>query len=256
VNCYALRLEYDGTDFLGSQKQRTGRTVQGVLEDALVRITGETLSDLTVRVAGRTDAGVHATGQVVAFRTSREWQPATWVRALNGVLPEDVAVTAAQAVPVGFSPRRHATGRSYRYHVLVRATPGPLCRRTHLRIPALPYERDMAAAWSEIVGIHDFVAFRSTGSTQRDTVVSVSAATVERKGDEVVFAISAISFLYHMVRRLVGAALAVGRGKLALADFRRYLSHRGEGLRPAPTAPAHGLVLTHVSFPAPWEWNS
>lgn len=253
---FALKVAYDGTDFVGFQRQPRGRSVQGVLEEALVKLTGDSLGDLKLQAAGRTDAGVHATGQVVAFRTRREWAPSKWVRALNGVLPDDLAVSGAREVPAGFQPRRHATGRSYRYQVLVKATPVPLCRRTHHRIPALPCERDMVEAWSGLVGTHDFVAFRSTGSTERDTVVTVTEASATRQGAEVVFAISAVSFLYHMVRRLVGAALAVGQGRLSVSDFRRYLTDRGEGLRPALTAPAHGLILTHVSYPAPWSWET
>lgn len=252
----ALRIAYDGTDFVGFQRQARGRSVQGVLEEALVRLTGESVRDLALKAAGRTDAGVHATGQVVAFRTRRDWPPSRWVRALNGVLPADVAVSGAREVPPGFQPRRHATWRSYRYQVLERSTPMPLCRRTHHRVPSLPCWSDMVEAWSGIVGTHDFAAFRSTGSTERDTIVTVTEASVSRRGAEVIFAISAVSFLYHMVRRLVGAALAVGQGKLPAADFRRYLTDRGEGLRPAPTAPAHGLILTHVSYPAPWSWET
>ncbi|MBM3269177.1 MAG: tRNA pseudouridine(38-40) synthase TruA [Candidatus Sericytochromatia bacterium] len=256
MNQYALKLAYDGTDFVGFQRQRHGRTVQGVLEDALVRLTGEAVADLKVRGAGRTDAGVHAEGQVVAFRTARDWAAGRWVRALGGVLPEDVAVQAARAVAPGFDPRRHAIGRTYEYRVLVSPVRRPLCRRTHHRVAALPAEREMIEGWTDLVGIRDFVAFRSTGSSPRSTAVTVTEATVSRHDAEIAFAISAGSFLYHMVRRLVGAALAVGQGKLSLADFRSYLTDRGEGLRPAPTAPARGLVLTDVQYPPPWEWEA
>ncbi len=256
MNQYALKLAYDGTDFVGFQRQRLGRSVQGVLEDALVRLAGETVADLKVRGAGRTDAGVHAGGQVVAFRTERDWAPSRWVRALNGVLPKDVAIQGARRVHAGFNPRRDAIYRTYQYRVLVSPARQPLCRRTSHRVPALPCEREMVESWAGLVGTHDFVAFRSTGSSPRDTAVTVTHAAVDRHDAEIAFAISAGSFLYHMVRRLVGAALTVGQGKLAPADFRRYLTDRGEGLRPAPTAPAHGLVLTDVQYPSPWEWEA
>lgn len=255
MQAIALKVAYEGTDFVGSQRQRHGRTVQGVLEDALVRLTGDGVSALAVRFAGRTDAGVHAAGQVVSFRTRRDWPASRWVRALGGVLPADVAVQGAARVAASFSPRR-ATARTYRYRVLVAGAPQPLCRRTHHRVPALPCEGDMTRGWSELMGTRDFGAFRSTGSSDRNTVVTVTDAKVERRGAEVVFSISAVSFLYHMVRRLAGAALAVGQGKLSLADFRRYLTDGGEGLRPAPTAPAHGLILVDVTYEPPIAWET
>lgn len=254
MTAIALKVAYDGTDFAGFQRQAAARTVQGELETAIGRLSGETASELRLRAAGRTDAGVHATGQVVSFLTRRDWPAEQWLKALNSVLPADVSVRAAMPVDPGFHPRRQATGRSYRYQVLVRAVRCPLRRRTHHRVDALEHEAAMVEAWQELVGTHDFAAFRSAGSTDRGTIVTVTEARVAREGDVLEFAITAISFLYHMVRRLVGAALAVGRGVLSLADFRRFLSEPGGSQRPAPTAPAHGLFLTDVTYPAPWSW--
>lgn len=252
----ALQVAYDGTDFVGSQRQLVGRTVQGELEAALERLTGETRQEIRLKAAGRTDAGVHATGQVVAFRTGRQWPASKWVYALNSVLPPDVVVRAAREVDPSFEPRRCATGRSYRYDVLVSPVPDPLRRMTAFRVPALPREADMVACWSGIVGTHDFAAFRSTGSKDRDTRITVTEARVERQGDVLSFNVSAISFLYHMVRRLVGTVVSIGRGHLPAADFTRYFAEKGAGLRPSKPAPAHGLILTDVSFPPPWGWES
>ncbi|MBU6428135.1 MAG: tRNA pseudouridine(38-40) synthase TruA [Cyanobacteria bacterium REEB65] len=251
----ALLVAYDGTEFAGFQRQASDRTVQGELEAAIFRLSGESPDEMRLQAAGRTDAGVHATGQVVAFRTRRDWSAGKWQAALNGVLPADIAVRGAREASMDFSPRRDALSRSYVYQVLVQETPCPLRRRTHYRVPALLQEEPMVAAWQSVVGKHDFAAFRSTGSTDRDTVVTVTEATVTRSGNERLFAICAVSFLYHMVRRLVGAVLAVGRGVLSLADFQRFLAATATAsLRPAPTAPSHGLVLQAISYPPPWSW--
>ncbi len=228
--------------------------MQGELEAAIGRLTGDAPERLRLRAAGRTDAGVHATGQVVTFSTWRDWPAAQWVRAVNAVLPADISVLRAQAVAPDFDPRRHATSRSYRYQVLVQGAPCPMRRRTHHQVDALWHEGPMAEAWENLVGTHDFASFCSTGSSERGTIVTVTAANVTRQDDERLLSITAISFLYHMVRRLVGAALAVGRGVLSPADFRRFLEEPGGSHPPAPTAPAHGLILTNVTYPAPWSW--
>ncbi len=250
----ALLVSYDGTDFAGSQRQVQARTVQGELETAICRVTGEDSDAIRLRSAGRTDAGVHAMGQVVTFSTLRDWPAAQWVKALGAVLPADVSVLRARAVAPEFDPRRQALSRSYRYQVLVQGARCPMRRRTFHRVDALPAEGSMVHAWKGLVGTHDFASFCSTGSSERSTIVTVTAADVERRGDERLLSITAISFLYHMVRRLVGAALAVGRGVLSPADFRRFLEEPGGSHPVAPTAPAHGLILTDVTYPAPWSW--
>lgn len=247
----ALAISYDGTHFAGFQRQSVDRSVQGTLEEALGRLTGETPEQLRLAGAGRTDSGVHASGMVVNFHTAKGLAEDTWVRALNAHLPSDVKVQRAREVDMTFHSRFSAIARSYRYVVLARRTPDPLCRFTSLWEPRrLPELSAMMAVWRELVGTHDFVAFGSTGSSMRSTVCTVTAATCELEGDRLNFEITAQSFLYHMVRRLVGTAIEVAKGKLDACAFRASLS--GPASFVSPTAPACGLMFTGATYPPPY----
>lgn len=251
-----LQVAYDGTHFAGFQRQPRDRTVQGAIEEALVRITGETLESLRVTGAGRTDAGVHASGQVVNFRTAKDLSAERWFGALNALLPKDVGVSAVAEVEGDFHSRFSAIARSYRYVVVNRRSADPLRRwAAHLEPRALPHLSEALGCWRGLAGTYDFVKFCSTGSNERSTICTVSDAEAEVHDDEIRFVITARSFLYHMVRRLVGSTLEVAKGRLAPEEFMTMVRN-GEGELPvAFTAPASGLTLTNVTYPAPIGWN-
>lgn len=249
VRNLALRISYEGTAFVGYQRQASGRTVQGVLEEAIARVSGESPEVIRLVAAGRTDAGVHATGQVVNFRSASRLPVARWLSALNACLPEDMAVNAAWEVPMDFHSRFSATSRTYLYQVLCRDTADPLRRRTFHRVHvALPMLEEAVALWERLPGTRDMAAFGSTGSTPRGTTITVEEAWVDRGEDSLCFGIRARSFLYHMVRRLVGATLAVAAGRLPPAELAEACEGRASGIM-GPTAPAHGLILIDVRYP-------
>jgi tRNA pseudouridine38-40 synthase len=244
---WRLLLEYAGDDFCGWQLQARGRTVQGVLEEALARILGAPARPLA---ASRTDAGVHAAGQVAHVDASAGLGPDALRRALNAVLPRDLAVLELERVADGFDARRDARGKRYVYRLLNRSAPSPLRRsRTwHLRDPL-----DLAAmgrAAQLALGTHDFAAFR--GSVAGLAAGQGSVRTLWRlepgvQGDEVVVIVEGRSFLRHMVRNLVGTLVQVGRGRLPPEAMREILESRDRS-RAGPTAPAHGLCLERVDY--------
>jgi tRNA pseudouridine38-40 synthase len=242
---YGARVEYDGTEFAGFQKQtRDKRTVQGVLEDALARLNDGT----RVRVdgAGRTDAGVHATDQVIAFSWSGRLADADLAEAVNGLLPPDVAIRDLRRVPAGWHPRYAARYREYRYTVW-NGPRSPLRERTALGV-RVPLDTDaMARAGSVLVGRHDFSAF---GSADRQPVRTVHAVRVRRQGSLVTIDVRADAFLRGMVRRIVAVLLEVGRGKMETAGVAAALESRRPA-RHGAKAPARGLCLRRVALGRP-----
>lgn len=247
---YRATLAYDGTDFEGWQLQsgpRPARTVQGVVEQALARLArGETVR---VAAAGRTDAGVHAAGQVVSFELGRAWDLAELQRALNACLPTDVRVLAAEETPAGFHARRSATGKLYRYELDLGPVQLPARRRfaAHLALP-LDQARVQAAA-ALFLGRHDFAALASTGSDVRTTVRTVTRSDVRCLGATLVYEVEADGFLRKMVRSMVGGLLAAGRGARSPEELREALAAGRRAGWPAP-AEAHGLTLVRVDYPA------
>jgi len=236
---YRARVEYDGTDYAGFQAQSGTRTVQGELEAALSRLVDG--ARLPVEGAGRTDAGVHATGQVIAFTYPGPLTGAELEAALNALLPRDVAVRELRPVRAGFHPRYAARYREYRYTVW-NGPRSPLRERTALGL-RVPLDTDaMARAGSAFVGRHDFSAF---GSTVGRPVRTVYAVRVRRRGSLVTIDVTADAFLRGMVRRVVAVLLDVGRGKMNEESVAAVL---GAG-RPAlagQSAPARGLCLRRV----------
>lgn len=234
---------YDGTDFLGFQRQATGRTVQGVLETALERITGKLVA---IVGAGRTDAGVHAEGQVIAFDAEWRHSVSDLHRAINAVLPQDTAVRELAQVVPDFHPRYDAISRRYRYTVFHAPVRSPLARRTSLHLAhALDLEA-MAAATTLIVGEHDFAAFGRP--TQGDvTVRRVIDAGWAADSPWLFFEIEANAFLFRMVRSIVGTLLEIGRSRLSPERFGAILASRDRSLA-GQTAPAHGLCLLRVNY--------
>ena len=244
---FRLLLEYDGTDFAGFQLQGRGeRTVQGVLEAAIRRLSG---LDRRVHGAGRTDAGVHALGQVAAFTTGAGHSVETFVRGLNALLPADIAVREAVEAPADFDPRRHARWRWYRYTVWNAPERSPLWRRTawHVREPL--DDEAMAREAAELAGEHDLASFGAALAEGRGTRRRVARATVRRRGDLVLLDIEASAFLPHQVRRTAGALVEIGSGHLAAGTFAAWLAAPKSGTA-GPAAPPHGLCLMRVTYDA------
>ena len=238
---YRATVEYDGTDFAGYQLQPNARTVQGELETALATLSGGERQP--VDGAGRTDAGVHASGQVISFTYSGSLSAQELTRALNGLLPADVAVRDVRRAPDWFHPRYAARYREYRYTVW-NGPPSPLRERTALGV-RVPLDTDaMARAASVFEGRHDFSAF---GSADRQPVRTVHSVRVRRDGRLVTIDVRADAFLRGMVRRMVAVLLEVGRGQLNKDELTAALAAREPALAGA-AAPARGLCLRRVAL--------
>ncbi len=236
---YRARVEYDGTDFAGFQAQPGVRTVQGELEAALARLNGG--SRIRVDAAGRTDAGVHATGQVIAFTDPGRHPAAELDRALNALLPADVAVREVRRVPAAFHPRHAARYREYRYTVWD-GPRSPLHERFALGVRVPLDTAAMARAGSVLEGRNDFSAF---GAADRQPVRTIHRVRVRRDGSLVTIDVAADAFLRQMVRRIVAVLLEVGLGKMDREAVAAALASRRPALDGA-TAPAKGLCLRRV----------
>ncbi len=200
--------------------------------------------------ASRTDTGVHAKGQVVAFWATSTLDTVTLVRALNYHLPGDIAVKAAYRANDDFNVRRDALSREYRYHILNSSTRSPFSRRFALFLPKMLNIRMMNEACQLIQGEHDFASFASSLDDGRSTMRNVCEAGIEKKGDFTVFRIVGNSFLPHQVRNTVGLLIRLGLGKIGIADFRDIMEARSVGLA-GPLSPACGLCLTRVNYAKP-----
>jgi tRNA pseudouridine38-40 synthase len=240
-----LTLEYDGTRYVGWQVQPNGRSIQAELHQALSQLLG---SEVEVTAAGRTDSGVHATGQVVSFDTERQLPLKAYWMGLNGLLPEDIAVVAAEEAPEGFDPRRWSRGKRYRYRVSNRRSRSPLRRHTHWEVFAPLDVEAMARAARHLEGRHDFSAFRAADCQAAHAVREVRRLTVEgTAGDAVSLVVEGTAFLKHMVRNLAGTLVEVGKGRRSEAWVAEVLAGR-DRTRAGPTAPPQGLVLEEVFY--------
>jgi tRNA pseudouridine38-40 synthase len=238
---YRVTVEYDGTDFAGFQYQPKARTVQGELEAALARISGG--SRVRVVAAGRTDAGVHARGQVIAFTDPLGRPAGELARALDALLPADVSLRQMRRVPEGFNPRRAARYREYRYTVW-NGPRSPLRERLALGVRDPLDTAAMERAGSVLVGRHDFSAF---GAAHRQPVRTLHWVRVRRDGALVTIDVAADAFLRQMVRRIVALLLQAGHGKMDEEAVAEALASRQPALNGA-TAPAKGLCLRRVVF--------
>ncbi|MCL6450392.1 MAG: tRNA pseudouridine(38-40) synthase TruA [Acetobacteraceae bacterium] len=241
-----LVVQYDGTDFCGYQRQRGRRTVQGELEAALARVAG---ARVVVRAAGRTDAGVHARGQVVSFRLPPQSRIPTGrlAVALNSVLPPDLAAVTAEEVEPGFCALRSARAKAYSYTLVTSPHPSPFWRRFALHWPG-PLDLARAEeAMRRFLGCHDFRAFRAEGSSARTTRRTVLCFRLEQEEDRLRFWVEADGFLYRMVRTMVGTVLEVGRGRFEPGQVDLALATGDKGLA-GPALPAHGLCLERVYY--------
>jgi len=238
-----LDIEYDGSGFRGWARQPGLRTVQGELETALATVLREAI-DLTV--AGRTDTGVHARGQVASFDTPAE-PPADLARSLNGLGPDDIGVTAAAVVADGFDARRDARSRTYRYRLLARRAPSPFEQGRALWWPHRVDRDALDACAAALPGTHDFTAFTPTQTDHVRFDRDILAVAWSQTGDVLEFEITADAFMRNMVRALVGTQLEVASGRRTVENFTALLegAPRSAG---GDTAPPHGLYLESVSY--------
>lgn len=240
-----LLLEYDGTCYHGWQRQKSDLSIQQVLEEALERLTGEKVALIG---SGRTDAGVHALGQVANFRTNSTIPLKAFHEGLNSMLPYDIAVLEAREVPPEFHARKSALSKTYEYRILNRASRSPL---HHHYGWWLSHQIDldaMTAAAAFLFGEHDFSAFRASGSGNRNPVRRIAAARWQsHPGGWLRFTITGNGFLRGMVRSLVGTMVEIGKGK-AGPELLAELLKSGERRRAGPTAPAQGLYLVEVVY--------
>ena len=243
---YRLTVEYDGTGFAGWQHQRNGRSVQEAVEAAVARFAGEAVR---VHCAGRTDAGVHATGQVIHLDLARDWPPDTVRDATNAHLrPHPVSIVEAARAPDGFHARMSAIRRRYRYRILNRRAP-PALERGH--VWHVPWRLDaalMGEAAQCLVGLHDFTTFRASECQAASPLRTLERLEVERSGEEIRVWAAARSFLHSQVRSMVGTLALAGGGRWRPADVRRALEAR-ERAACGPLAPPGGLALVGVDYP-------
>jgi tRNA pseudouridine38-40 synthase len=249
VATFKLTLAYDGTDFVGWQRQARGRSVQALVEDALARIEG---GSVTVIGAGRTDAGVHALGQVASVQLTRPMEAFELRRALNATLPPDVRALAVDLAPEGFNARYAAHSKSYRYRIVSDEVISPFDRRFAWHVPGPLDIVAMRRAASGLKGRHDFSAFQSTGggatTPVREIAVSqLRASPVSETGLDITYEVIGQGFLRHMIRAIVGTLVQIGRGRVRADEVDTILRSR-DRRRAGPTAPARGLVLVAVYY--------
>jgi len=242
---YKLLVEYDGTPFIGWQVQAGGPSVQGLLADAVAAFAGDRVP---VQGAGRTDAGVHALGQVAHIDLTRDWDTDTVRDAFNAHLrPHPIAVLAAERVADDFDARFSARRRHYLYRIINRRADLALDRDRAWRVPGPLDAPMMHAAAQELVGRHDFTTFRAAECQAKSPLKTLDRLDVERRGDEVRIHAAARSFLHHQVRSMVGSLVLVGDGKWSPQDLAAALAARDRS-RCGPVAPPEGLYLVAVDY--------
>ena len=241
----ALGIEYDGTSYNGWQRQKNGIGVQQRLEEALSLVADE---DIEVHCAGRTDTGVHASGQVVHFDTNAERSDRGWLLGANTNLPPDISVGWVRHVDDEFHARFSATSRSYRYRILNRLQRSALHRHRAWWVYQPLDEVLMHEAAQCLVGEHDFSAFRAAGCQSKTAVREVTNISVTRRGDWLMLDVSANAFLMHMVRNITGTLVAIGEGEQAVPWAGEVLASRDRTVG-GITAPAQGLTLVSVEYP-------
>jgi tRNA pseudouridine38-40 synthase len=241
---FKLTLEYDGTNYHGWQIQPGLPTIQAELEAAIRQVSQQ---HVNVIGAGRTDAGVHALGQVAGFTTTASLSEGEWLRALNGLVPDDIAVLSVESMPDTFHARYSAKSKLYRYRILNRPYRSALDRS---RAWHYPYPLDLAvmqAAAVGLVGKQDFSSFQGSPTDTENLICLVSRLEVTRADDDIVVEIEADRFLKQMVRNLVGTLVEIGRGKLKAGAVKEILAAR-DRTKAGPTAPPQGLYLVRVNY--------
>lgn len=246
---YALVLSYRGDRYSGWQRQSNARTVQQVVEEALSDLLNQ---DIRIHGAGRTDAGVHARGQVAHLSLDREFPEAGLQHGTNQRLPEDIRVMLACRVPKGFHARKSAISKEYRYSLIRSATLSPLDSLFAVQMPRALDMRAVRAATESLLGEHDFSAFALAGGSHDQSVRRIISADWLELDAHFELRLVGDGFLRGMVRSIVGTLLEVGRGRMAVAGFEALLEG-GTREDAGPTAPAHGLVLQEVHYPPKWS---
>jgi tRNA pseudouridine38-40 synthase len=242
---YRIKVEYDGGPFIGWQRQESGPSIQAALEDAVFALSGERV---VVHGAGRTDAGVHALGQVAHFEIAAEKR----LEEIRGALtfhlkPLPIVVVSAELAPEGFHARFSATYRRYRYRILNRRTPAAMERGHVWHVPVPLDTEAMQAAAAVLIGKHDFNSFRSINCQAKSSIKTLDALSVSRDDEEIRIDVGARSFLHNQVRILVGTLQLVGRGQWRKADVEEALAAK-DRTRAGPTAPPQGLCLMEVRY--------
>ena len=242
---YKIILQYEGTKYQGWQRQEsTGNTIQGRLESLLAKMCKEAV---TIQASGRTDAGVHALGQVANFHCSTDMECEKIMEYMNRYLPEDIGVVSVEKVPERFHSRLHAKGKTYRYRVMTGNIPHVFERRyVYEHAEGLCLE-PMKKAAALLCGTHDFKAFTSAKRGKKSTVRSISAIEIEQNGDEFIFTYTGDGFLYHMVRILTGTLLEIGEGKRSWQEIPKILES-GKREDAGALVPAKGLTLVEVYY--------
>lgn len=252
-----LTLAYDGADFHGWQFQPNLPTIQGALNEAVRRITDE---KIVFHGASRTDAGVHALGQVAHFKTQADLPVAELRRALNALLPASIRVMAAEEMGADFHARWQAQGKTYRYRIFRGAVLSPFDRGRALHYPYPLDEEAMARAAGEFEGEHDFASFAAAAGAEEgdshepNTMRAIYSSEIVREPEreEISYVVRGRSFLRYMVRKIVGTLIEVGRGRLAVADIARIFEARDRA-RSGPTMPPEGLYLVALEYPDPTD---
>ena len=244
MRTFKVTLAYDGTAFAGWQMQAGPRTVQGVFEDALQPIDARRT---VVHAAGRTDAGVHAVGQVVSFSLESTIASEALLRALNVRLPDDVRVMRVDEAAADFNARFHARRKTYHYALCNAAVVLPQVRHFVWHIPQPLDVEAMSAAAAALVGEHDFAAFQASGGDVVSTRREIITSHVARREGRVIYEVTGTGFLRHMVRNIVGTLVDIGRGRRPVEDMQRVLASRDRA-RASATAPAQGLTLWTVEY--------
>lgn len=241
---FKLTIEYDGTNYHGWQIQKNDRTIQQEIETALFTMTGERI---TLAGSGRTDAGVHALGQVANFISKTKLLPDNFQNGLNSLIPDDIIIRECCLVDKQFHARYSAKSKTYHYRILNRKTPSAVGRQYEWFIRQKLDIEAIKAAACHIIGTHDFKAFEGTGSPRSHTTRSVITADIERDNDRIAFKIKANGFLRYMVRNLTGTLVDVGLLKINPEDVKSIFASKDRSLA-GPTAPPHGLFLVSVEY--------
>lgn len=242
---FKLTIEYDGTAYHGWQRQKNARTIQEAIESA---ISVMVKAPIRLIGSGRTDAGVHALGQVANFHTPKAIPPEAFVAGLNSLLPDDIVIHGCEKVPDEFHAQYDAKLKTYRYRILNRPIPSAICRQFAWFVPRPLDTAAMDQAARHLIGSHDFTSFEAAGSPRSHSQRTVHEARIfTQPADIICFEITANGFLRFMVRNIIGTLADVGMGKIRADGFEKILAARNRALASA-TAPAHGLFLVGVRY--------